>query len=57
MTRYLTARIVVTLVGIAVWAYGQRADLAQVRVVGMLILGMALAMRFAPRRWFDDVDV
>ena len=54
MTRYLTARIVVTLVGIVVWAYGQRADLAQVRVVGMLILGVALAMRFAPKRWFDD---
>lgn len=56
MTRYLTARIAVTTVGIAVWAYGQRSDFAQVRVVGMLILGVALAMRFAPKRWFDDDD-
>ena len=57
MTRYLTARITVTIVGIVVWAYGQRSDLPQVRVVGMLILGVALAMRFAPKRWFDETDV
>ena len=57
MTRYLTARITVTIVGIVVWVYGQRSDLPQVRVVGMLILGVALAMRFAPKRWFDDQDV
>ena len=57
MTRYLTARIAVTCVGIVVWAYGQRSDLSQVRVIGMLILGVALAMRFAPKRWFDDEDV
>ena len=54
MTRYLTARITVTLVGIAVWGYGQRYESAQVRVGGMLILGVALAMRFAPKRWFDE---
>lgn len=54
MTRYLTARIVVTLVGIAVWGYGQRAGLSRVRMGGMLILGVALAMRFAPKRWFDE---
>ena len=57
MTRYLTARIAITVVGIVVWAYGQRSALSQVRVIGMLILGVALAMRFAPKRWFDDGDV
>lgn len=57
MTRYLTARIIVTLVGIGVWGYGQRYEVSQVRVGGMLILGVALAMRFAPKRWFDEEEV
>lgn len=57
MTRYLTARIIVTLVGIAVWGYGQHYELSNVRVVGMLVLGVALAMRFAPKRWFDEEEV
>ena len=56
MTRYLTARIIVTLVGIAVWGYGQHYDLSNIRVGGMLIMGVALAMRFAPKRWFDEED-
>ncbi len=54
MTRYLLARIIVTLVGIAVWAYGQRFDIAAVRIGGIGILAVALMLRFAPRRWFDD---
>ena len=54
MTRYILARIIVTLVGVAVWGYGQRADLPQVRVGGMVILMIALLLRFAPRRWFGD---
>ena len=56
MTRYLTARIIVTLAGIAVWSYGQHYELSQVRVGGMLVLGVALAMRFAPKRWFDEEE-
>ena len=54
MTRYILARIVLTLAGVAVWGYGQRQDLAQVRVGGMAILLVALLLRFAPRRWFGD---
>jgi hypothetical protein len=54
MTRYLLARIIVTLVGIAVWGYGQRFDLPAVRIGGIAILAVALMLRFAPRRWFDD---
>ncbi|MBC7673247.1 MAG: hypothetical protein H7247_12570 [Polaromonas sp.] len=56
MTRYLTARIIVTLVGIVIWGYGQHYEQAQVRVGGMLVLGVALAMRFAPKRWFDEEE-
>ena len=54
MTRYLLTRIILTLVGVAVWGYGQREDLAQVRVGGMAILLVALLLRFVPRRWFGD---
>lgn len=54
MTRYILARIIVTLVGVVVWGYGQHADLPQVRAGGIVILAVALVMRFAPKRWFDD---
>ncbi|MEP6990860.1 MAG: hypothetical protein ABJA80_08035 [bacterium] len=54
MTRYIQARIILTLVGIAVWGYGQRADLPSVRLFGIVILAMALALRFVPKRWFDE---
>ena len=51
MNRLLRARIVLTLVGVAVWGYGQRMDLSGVRVAGIGILAISLALRFAPRRW------
>jgi hypothetical protein len=54
MTRLLTIRLAVMAVGILVWAYGQRADLANVRMVGMIILAIALLLRFLPRRWFGE---
>ena len=54
MTRFILARIIVTLVGVVVWGYGQHADLPRVRLGGIVILGVALLMRFAPKRWFDD---
>lgn len=54
MTRYLVARVVVTLAGVIVWGYGQHSDLPRVRMGGIVILGIALALRFAPKRWFDD---
>jgi chromate transport protein ChrA len=54
MSRYIMARIILTLVGIAVWGYGQRVDQPQVRMGGIVILAFALLMRFAPKRWFDE---
>ena len=54
MTRYLTARVIVTWVGVGVGGYGQHANLPGVRMGGIVILAVALLMRFAPRRWFDD---
>jgi chromate transport protein ChrA len=52
MTRVLITRIVVTLIGVAVWGYGQRTEQPQVRLAGIVILAVALLLRFAPKRWF-----
>jgi chromate transport protein ChrA len=54
MTRLLITRMVVTLIGIAVWGYGQRTDQSQLRIAGMVILAIALLLRFAPKRWFGE---
>ncbi|MEP6733262.1 MAG: hypothetical protein ABJE10_21645 [bacterium] len=52
MTRLLIARVVLTLIGVAVWGYGQRTDQPDVRLVGIAVLAIALLMRFVPKRWF-----
>ncbi|MEO5818739.1 MAG: hypothetical protein ABIT20_25950 [Gemmatimonadaceae bacterium] len=56
MTRVLITRIVVTLIGIAVWGYGQRTGQPQVRVAGIVILAVALLLRFVPKRWFGATE-
>ena len=52
MTRLLITRVVLTLIGVGVWGYGQRMEQPQMRVAGMAILAVALLLRFAPKRWF-----
>ena len=54
MTRYILARMVVTLLGVGIWGYGQRFDLPNVRMGGIVVIALALLLRFAPRRWFND---
>ena len=54
MTRYILARMVVTLLGVGIWGYGQRSDLPNVRMGGIVVIALALLMRFAPKRWFND---
>jgi hypothetical protein len=56
MKRLLLARTVLAAIGVAVWGYGYRADAPQTRLVGIVILAVALLLRFAPRRWFVDDD-
>jgi hypothetical protein len=52
MTRLLIARVVLTLIGVAVWAYGRDSTDPQMRYTGLAIIGIALLLRFAPKRWF-----
>jgi hypothetical protein len=54
MTRLLVARIVLTLIGIAVWGYGNASNQPRVMYAGMGLLVIALLMRFVPKRWFDE---
>ena len=54
MTRYILARMAVTLLGVGIWGYGQRFDLPNVRMGGIVVIALALLMRFAPKRWFND---
>ena len=53
MTRLLVARIVLTLIGIGIWVYGNATDEPRVMYAGMGVIAIALIMRFLPRRWFD----
>ena len=52
MTRLLLARIVLTLIGVGVWGYGQRTDNPDTRLAGIIVLAIALLLRFVPKRWF-----
>jgi hypothetical protein len=54
MTSVLWARILLALIGIAVWGYGHATDQSRLRFVGMGILVVVLLMRFIPKRWFED---
>ena len=53
MTRLLIARVLLTLIGIGIWGYGNATNDARVMYAGMGVLAIALIMRFLPRRWFD----
>ena len=54
MTRLLIARVLLTLIGIGVWGYGNATDQPRVMYAGMGLLLIALLMRFVPKRWFDE---
>jgi hypothetical protein len=54
MKRLLIARLVLIGIGVAVWGYGNASSQPRLMYVGMGILVIALLLRFAPKRWFDD---
>ena len=56
MTRLLIARIVLMAIGIVVWGYGNATGQQRVMYAGMGILGVALLLRFLPKRWFDGTS-
>jgi len=54
MTRLLIARLVLIGIGVVVWGYGNATSQPRFMYAGMGILLVALALRFAPKRWFDE---
>jgi hypothetical protein len=54
MTRLLIARIVLSGIGVLVWGYGNATNQPRFLYAGMGILLVALLLRFAPKRWFDE---
>ena len=54
MTRLLVARLVLIGIGVVVWGYGNATSQPRIMYAGMGILLVALILRFAPRRWFDE---
>jgi hypothetical protein len=54
MTRLLIARLVLIGIGVVVWGYGNSTSQPRFMYAGMGILLVALLLRFAPKRWFDE---
>lgn len=54
MTRLIVARIVLTVIGIVIWGYGNATNQTHFMYVGMAIIAISLVMRFLPKRWFGD---
>jgi hypothetical protein len=54
MSRLLIARLVLIGIGVVVWGYGNATSQPRFMYAGMSILIVALLLRFAPRRWFDE---
>ena len=56
MTRLLIARLVLIGIGVVVWGYGNATSEPRFMYAGMAVLLVALLLRFAPRRWFDEAN-
>jgi hypothetical protein len=54
--RLLRIRLGVALIGAAVWFTSVRFDDERGRVVGMVILAVALLLRFVPKRFHGPED-
>ena len=48
MTRVMQARIAFAIIGIAIWGYGVAVDHDRLRLVGIILLAISLALRFLP---------
>ena len=49
MSAVMTARIILAFAGLAVFGYGVRTDLTNVRWLGVALLGISLLLRFIER--------
>ena len=54
MTRLLIARLVLTVIGVVIWGYGNATDQTRFMYAGMGVIAIALLLRLVPKRWLDD---
>jgi hypothetical protein len=52
MRKLILVRTVLALIGVAIWGYGYRYDMPDVRLAAIGILAISLVLRFLPKRWF-----
>jgi hypothetical protein len=56
VTTLMTVRLAVAVMGIVVWAYAIKVDDARLRLAGIVMLAVSLALRFLGRRRRSDID-
>jgi hypothetical protein len=49
--RLLVVRTVLAVLGVVVWGYGYRVDDPDIRLGAIIVLALALLLRFVPKRW------
>ena len=54
MKRSVLVRLLLGAVGVVVWGYGYRTGQPDVTLIAIVILAVALVMRFIPGRFFGD---
>lgn len=53
MRRMLLARITLTVIGVAIWGYGNATDERAYMYAGMAVVAVSVLMRLMPKRWFE----
>jgi hypothetical protein len=56
MNRLALIKLSIAAIGIVVWGYGTRIDDEHIRLAGMIVLVVAVAMRLLPRGLRRRID-
>ena len=56
MSRFAVIKLALAAAGIVVWGYGTRIDDERLRLAGMIVLAVAVALRLLPRSWRARID-
>ena len=54
MRRMLLARIALTIIGVAIWGYGNATEEKAYTYAGMAVVAISVLMRLMPKRWFEE---
>jgi hypothetical protein len=51
MRRLILARTILLVAGVVAWGWGYRVEDPNIRLAAIVVLAIALLLRFVPRRW------